>query len=100
MENQIKLQLHNFFIINYNYVIDTHTHTYIYIRAIPQKMLPQDEKGKLTNKGCFPKKINKEVLPFDDGVKKVGNNMSSIILYFSAIKRAPYFARIVAKTCF
>ena len=42
-------------------------------------------------------KINKEVLPFDDEVKKVGNSMNSI--YFSAVKGAPYFARIVAKTC-
>ena len=57
------------------------------IWAIPQKMLPHGEKRKLTyiNKGCFPMKINKEVLPFDDEVKKVRNNMTncSIIVQLS-----------------
>ena len=38
--------------------------------AIPQKMLQQGEKKKLTNKGCFPLKINKEVLTFDDEEKE------------------------------
>ena len=52
---------------------------------------------KLTYKVCFPLKINEEGLHFDDEVKKVGNNMTSIS--FSAIKRD--FTRIVAaKTCF
>ena len=40
---------------------------------------------KLTYKVCFPLKINEEGLLFDDEVKKVGNNITSI--YFSAIKR-------------
>ena len=53
--------------------------------AIPQKRLPQGEKMKLTYKVCFPLKINEEDLHFDDEVKKVGNNMTSIS--FSAIKR-------------
>ena len=33
-------------------------------------MLQQGEKKKLTNKGCFPLKINKEVLTFDDEEKE------------------------------
>ena len=50
-------------------------------------MLPQGEKKKLwvTYKVYFPLKINKEGLHFDDEVKTVGNNMTSIS--FSAIKR-------------
>ena len=40
---------------------------------------------KLTYKVCFPLKINEEGLHFDDEVKKVGNNMTSIS--FSAIKK-------------
>ena len=48
-------------------------------------MLPHCEKKKLTYKVCFPLKINEEGLHFDDEVKKVGNNMTSI--YFSALKR-------------
>ena len=53
------------------------------------EMVPQGEKKKLTYKVCFPLKINKEVPPFDDQVKKVGNNMT--IISFSAIKRGPIF---------
>ena len=53
--------------------------------AIPQKMLPQGEKKKLTYKVCFRLKINEKGLHLDDEVKKVGNNMTSI--YFAAIKR-------------
>ena len=48
-------------------------------------MLPQGEKKKLTYKVCFPLEINEEGLHFDDEVKKIGNNMTSIS--FSAIKR-------------
>ena len=40
---------------------------------------------KVPYKVCFPLKINEEDLHFDDEVKKVGNNMTSIS--FSAIKR-------------
>ena len=40
---------------------------------------------KLTDKVCFPLKINEEGLHFDDDVKKDGNNMTCIS--FSAIKR-------------
>ena len=43
---------------------------YVHVWAIPQKMLPQGEKKKLTNKVCFPLKINKEVLPVDDEEKE------------------------------
>ena len=39
------------------------------------------KEKKLTYKVCFPMKINKEVLPFDDEVKKFGNNMTSIYLF-------------------
>ena len=37
------------------------------------------EKMKVTYKVCFPLKINEEGLHFDDEVKKVGNNMTSIL---------------------
>ena len=37
--------------------------------AIPQKRLPQGEKIKVTDKVCFPLKINEEGLHFDDEVK-------------------------------
>ena len=40
---------------------------------------------KVTNKVCFPLKINEEGLHFDDEVKKVGNYMTSIS--FTTIKR-------------
>ena len=36
---------------------------------------------KVTYKVCFPLKINEEGLHFDDEVKKVGNNMTSIYLF-------------------
>ena len=58
---------------------------YAWLRAIPQKWLPQGDKMKLTYKVCVPLKINDEGLHFDDEVKKDGNNMTSIS--FSAIKR-------------
>ena len=57
------------------------------MRAIPQKRLPQGEKMKVTYKVCFPLKINEEGLHFDDEVKKVGNNMTSNSISFSAIER-------------
>ena len=36
---------------------------------------------KVTYKVCFSLKINEESLHFDDEVKKVGNNMTSIYMF-------------------
>ena len=44
-------------------------------------------------KVCFPLKLNEEGLHFDDEVKKVGNNMTSIS--FSAIKRYHIFQELL-----
>ena len=62
------------------------------IWAIPHKRLPQGEKMKVTYKVCFPLKINEEGLHFDDEVKKVGNNMTSIS--FSAVERYHIFQEL------
>ena len=47
---------------------------------------------KITYKVCFPLNINEESLHFDDKVKKVGNNMTSI--YFSAVERYHIFQEL------
>ena len=43
------------------------------------------EKNKITYKVCFPLKINEEVLPFDNGVRKGGYNKTAISSYQETI---------------